>query len=67
MSNDVKVAKMAMLRAVAWLCSHRVVLPRPNRLVVIAGGNYHAIKRVDPAAGDHVRCSIAGFFMRSGT
>merc|ERR1712146_256556 len=31
MSNDVKVAKMAMLCAVAWLCGHRVVLPRPNR------------------------------------
>lgn len=40
------------------------VAPNPNRLVVIAGGNAHMINRVSPAAGDHVRCSISGFFHR---
>jgi hypothetical protein len=40
------------------------ILPKPNRLVVITAGNYHSIKRVEPAAGDHPRLSVAGFFMR---
>jgi hypothetical protein len=39
------------------------ITPKPNRLVVIAAGNAHAINRVHPAAGDHVRCTIAGFFI----
>ncbi len=38
------------------------VMPRPNRLVVLSAGNYHAIKRVDPSAGDHARVSVTGFF-----
>lgn len=41
------------------------VVPRPNRLVVLAGGHPHKIARVEPAAGDHVRASIAGFYVRS--
>jgi hypothetical protein len=41
------------------------ITPKPNRLVVIAGGNAHMINKVHPAAGDHVRCTIAGFFIRS--
>jgi hypothetical protein len=45
----------------------RYVAPKPNRLVVIAGGNPHMINRVSPAAGDRVRCSISGFFHRPGT
>jgi hypothetical protein len=44
----------------------RYVAPKPNRLVVIAGGNPHMISRVSPAAGDHVRCTIAGFFHKAG-
>jgi hypothetical protein len=43
------------------------IAPKPNRLVVIAGGNPHMINRVSPAAGDRVRCSISGFFHRSAT
>jgi Rps23 Pro-64 3,4-dihydroxylase Tpa1-like proline 4-hydroxylase len=39
------------------------IAPQPNRLVVIAGGNPHMIHKVSAAAGDHVRCTIAGFFM----
>ena len=38
------------------------ISPKPNRLVVIAGGNPHMINKVSPSAGDHVRCTIAGFF-----
>jgi hypothetical protein len=38
------------------------IVPKPNRLVVIAGGNPHMINKVSPSAGDHVRCTIAGFF-----
>jgi hypothetical protein len=40
----------------------RYITPKPNRLVVIAGGNPHMINAVRSAAGDHVRCTIAGFF-----
>ncbi len=45
----------------------RYIAPRPNRLVVIVGGTPHMINRVSPAAGDHVRCSISGFFHRPGS
>lgn len=38
--------------------------PRPNRLVVIGGGAPHRVTRVTAAAGDHVRTSIGGFFVR---
>ena len=38
------------------------ISPKPNRLVVIAGGNPHMINKVSPSAGDHGRCTIAGFF-----
>jgi hypothetical protein len=42
----------------------RFISARPNRLVVIAGGNPHRVNPVSAAAGDHVRCSISGFFHR---
>ncbi len=35
---------------------------KPNRLVVFKGGIPHRIGKVDPSAGEHVRCAIAGFF-----
>lgn len=41
----------------------RFVMPRPNRLVILTGGVSHMIAPVSPAAGHHVRCSIAGFFV----
>jgi 2OG-Fe(II) oxygenase superfamily len=41
------------------------ITPKPNRLVVIGAGNAHMINRVHSAAGDHVRCTIAGFFISS--
>lgn len=40
----------------------QVILPKPNRLVLMKGGTMHSINRVDPAAGSAVRCSIVGFF-----
>jgi hypothetical protein len=42
------------------------VVPKPNRLVVIKGGTPHAIAKVRPAAGPHVRASIGGFFKKVG-
>ena len=36
---------------------------KPNRLVLTKGGVWHSINRVDKDAGDHVRCSIVGFYM----
>jgi hypothetical protein len=38
------------------------VMPRPNRLVML-GSAYHSIAPVRAAAGEHVRASIAGFFL----
>lgn len=36
----------------------------PNRLVFTKGGVWHAINRVDAAAGDHVRASVVAFFKK---
>jgi len=41
------------------------VIPKPNQLVILAAGNPHMINRVSPAAGNHVRCSISGFFLKT--
>ncbi len=41
------------------------VMPKPNRLVVLSGAP-HMIARISPAAGHHVRASVAGFFLRPG-
>ena len=38
------------------------VLPKPNRLVILKGGPYHTIKKVDSSAGDNLRVTIQGFF-----
>lgn len=40
------------------------VVPKPNRLVIMAPGVYHAINRVDADAGDHPRCSVVGFYLK---
>jgi hypothetical protein len=39
------------------------VMPKPNRLVILAGAP-HMIARISSAAGHHVRASVAGFFLR---
>jgi hypothetical protein len=49
-----------------WLMAVGVghyIAPKPNRLVLI-GSNAHSIVPVRPAAGTHVRASLAGFFVR---
>jgi hypothetical protein len=38
--------------------------PSPNRLVFLKGGSWHQINRVDQNAGDHMRCSVVGFFTK---
>ena len=43
----------------------RLVLPKPNRLVVIKGGTPHCGAKVREAAGNHVRASVSGFFKRT--
>jgi hypothetical protein len=42
----------------------RIILPKPNRLVFLAGDAPHMVSRVDPNAGDHLRLSLGGFFHR---
>lgn len=39
------------------------VMPKPNRLVLLAGAP-HMIARVSTAAGQNVRASVSGFFLR---
>lgn len=39
------------------------VMPKPNRLVLIAGAP-HMVAKVSDAAGHNVRASVAGFFLR---
>jgi hypothetical protein len=41
------------------------LMPKPNRLVLLAGAP-HMIARVSPAAGQQVRASVTGFFLRPG-
>ncbi len=38
------------------------IQPMPNRLVLVAGGTPHAIKKVEPLAGIAFRASVSGFF-----
>ncbi|MGK3969918.1 2OG-Fe(II) oxygenase [Sorangium sp. So ce118] len=42
----------------------RYVMPKPNRLVFVGAGNPHMVAKISPAAGDNVRASFAGFFMK---
>lgn len=39
------------------------IVPKPNRLVIFRNNILHCIKKVENAAGNHVRASITGFFM----
>lgn len=43
----------------------RCIFPKGNRVVFIANDAYHMITRVNEAAGDNVRMSLAGFFDRT--
>jgi Rps23 Pro-64 3,4-dihydroxylase Tpa1-like proline 4-hydroxylase len=40
------------------------IFPKPNRLVIMASGVFHAINRVDDDAGDNGRCSIVSFLIK---
>lgn len=39
------------------------VHPKPNRIILVKSGVQHMVKKVDAAAGDRCRSSIAGFFL----
>ncbi|HVE13640.1 MAG TPA: proline hydroxylase [Elusimicrobiota bacterium] len=40
------------------------VSPKPNRIVLIGRGISHAIKKTEADAGDRVRASVTGFFVK---
>jgi hypothetical protein len=40
------------------------IMPKPNRLLVVAGGNPHAVTQVNRSAGNRVRATVGGFFVR---
>ncbi|MFO0389798.1 MAG: GlcNAc-transferase family protein [Alphaproteobacteria bacterium] len=42
----------------------KCIFPKGNRIVFIANDAYHMVTRVNEAAGDNLRMSIAGFFNR---
>jgi hypothetical protein len=50
--------------ALSALGMGRYIVPKPNRLVVLAGGHPHQINAVHPDAGQHLRCTVSGFFHR---
>ena len=69
--EDDPSAGHSALGTAGWLVEDEVgsglatcVFPRPNRLVLVGPGRPHMIGRVDPNAGDHVRTTLAGFFLR---
>lgn len=43
--------------------SGRYIMPKPNRLVLLAGAP-HSVVPVSPSAGENVRASVSGFFLR---
>ena len=42
----------------------RFVMPKPNRMVIL-GGAPHAVSPVSTAAGQNVRASVSGFFLKA--
>lgn len=42
------------------------VMPKPNRLVLLAGANPHKVAKVAPNAGDNVRATFSAFLIRPG-
>ena len=48
----------------AWINAYGVgqmIVPKPNRLVLMKAGTCHMVNRVDRAAGDNLRMSVVGF------
>jgi len=52
-------------RAISEAGIGSLIYPRPNRLVVVKPNYSHCVKKVEADAGDHLRCSVAGFFHQS--
>lgn len=42
----------------------RYVLPKQNRIVFISAGQQHMLSKTLPAAGNNVRATLSGFFLR---
>lgn len=42
----------------------KFVMPKPNRLAIIRQGTPHTVSRIHESAGDKVRASISGFFLK---
>jgi hypothetical protein len=40
------------------------IQPKPNRIVLTSQTAYHSVNRIDDDAGEHVRVSITGFYVR---
>lgn len=54
----------------AWINAYGIghmIVPKPNRLVLMKAGTVHMVNRVDEAAGDNLRLSVVGFTMVSPT
>jgi Rps23 Pro-64 3,4-dihydroxylase Tpa1-like proline 4-hydroxylase len=50
----------------AWINAYgmgHMIVPKPNRLVLMKSGICHMVNRVDLAAGDNLRMSVVGFTM----
>jgi hypothetical protein len=50
-----------------WACrtGGTFVYPRPNRLVLLRGGTWHCVKKVESAAGKAFRASVSGFLFNT--
>jgi hypothetical protein len=52
----------------AWINAYglgHMIVPKPNRLVLMKSGTCHMVNRVDSAAGDNLRMSVVGFTLVS--
>lgn len=72
LADDEPALPRAQLGVTGWLEADEVgtalatcVFARPNRLVMLGPDRPHLIHRVDRNAGDRVRTSLAGFFLRA--
>jgi hypothetical protein len=65
-TQGVDTGDPAMEAQVMALAAAHAILPRPNRLVVIAARVAHCVRAVESAAGDHLRVSLTGFPLQYG-
>ncbi len=54
-------------RTAEWACraGGAFIYPRPNRLVLLRGGTWHCVKKVESAAGKAFRASVSGFLFNT--